>query len=160
MLHGYHHDEPDLRLEFSERRSEPELIKRVSYGRKYLEDLIGTAIRVFVPPGNGLSRPGLDAIVRGGLHLGRCSGDARRLERRNLCSNLATWHRLRTLELKMEASGFRGFSIWATIGKSRGNPDKPLLSRLEHNQAIFETGAIREAVSCAATHYWEFLHQE
>lgn len=45
MLHGYHHDEPDGRLEFA---SGAHLAQRITDGRKYLEDLLGTTIRLFV----------------------------------------------------------------------------------------------------------------
>ena len=47
MLHGYHHDEEDRPFEFI---GADDLARRVRDGRKYLEDLLGAAIRVFVPP--------------------------------------------------------------------------------------------------------------
>ena len=61
MLHGYHHDEPDGLPEFMNRK---DLGQRVSRGRKYLEDLLGAAVRVFVPPGNTIGSAGLRAIAR------------------------------------------------------------------------------------------------
>ncbi len=71
MLHGYHHDELDGRAEFSNRY---DLNQRVSHGRKYLEDLLGAQVRVFVPPGNTIGAAGLSAIAREGLHLGGTAG--------------------------------------------------------------------------------------
>ena len=71
MLHGYHHDEPSGRAEFSDG---DELIRKAADGRKYLEDLIGTPVRVFVPPHNTIGRAGLRAIVAANLHLGCVAG--------------------------------------------------------------------------------------
>ena len=71
MQHGYYHDEGDSLPEFSDR---DDLLQRVSRGRKYLEDLFGTMIRVFVPPGNTIGSAGLRAIAREGLHLGGTAG--------------------------------------------------------------------------------------
>src|SRR5262249_17511332 len=71
MLHGYHHDEPDGRPEFA---SGDDLLRRLADGRKYLEDVLDTTVRVFVPPHNTIGRQGLRAIAREGLHLGGTAG--------------------------------------------------------------------------------------
>ena len=71
MLHGYHHDELHDRLEFA---GGHDLAQRVADGRQYLEDLLGATIRVFVPPYNSISRQGLRAIARAGLHLAGYEG--------------------------------------------------------------------------------------
>jgi hypothetical protein len=153
MLHGYHHDEPNGRLEFAEQRTEPELIKRVAYGRKYLEDLIGAAIRVFVPPGNGLSGPGLDAIVRGGLHLAGAAGVQGGWKKGSL-RTWQTWLHLR----RWSKDGGLGIPWILDMGDHReihGNPVTPS-SRLDRNQAIFDSTRTVGGSFCAATHYWEF----
>lgn len=51
MLHGYYYDEEDRLFEFI---GADDLARRVSVSRKYLEDLLGAAIRVFVPPRNAI----------------------------------------------------------------------------------------------------------
>src|SRR5262249_4025664 len=71
MLHGYYHDEMHYRSEFA---SGHDLARRVADGRKYLEDLLNTTSRVFVPPHNTIGRQGLRAIARAGLHLGGTAG--------------------------------------------------------------------------------------
>src|SRR5262245_50172863 len=63
MLHGYH--KPSGWGEFS--RGD-DLVNKVVAGRKYLQDLLGAPIRVFVAPKNIMGRDGLRAIVRTGLH--------------------------------------------------------------------------------------------
>src|SRR5262245_31613378 len=71
MLHGYHHDEQSGCPEFS---YGIDLARKVIHGRKYLEDLLGTFVRVFVPPHNAIGRTGLCAIVEANLHLGCTAG--------------------------------------------------------------------------------------
>ena len=71
MLHGYHHDEPDGRREFVWGQ---DLARKVAEGRKYLENVLGTSVRVFVPPHNAIGSNGLRAIAKARLHLGCVAG--------------------------------------------------------------------------------------
>ncbi len=71
MLHGYHHDEIDKPFEFADG---DDLTEKVSNGKKYLEDLLGTKIRVFVAPRNGIGRQGLRALAHEHLHLAGTTG--------------------------------------------------------------------------------------
>ena len=71
MLHGYHHDVPDGSREFA---TGINLAQKVADGRKYLEDVLGAPVRVFVPPHNAIRREGLHAVAREGLHLGGVAG--------------------------------------------------------------------------------------
>ena len=71
MLHGYYHDERETRFEFNGGAG---LVQRVTDGRKYLQDLLGTKIRVFVAPRNAIGREGLRAISQSGLNLGGTAG--------------------------------------------------------------------------------------
>jgi peptidoglycan/xylan/chitin deacetylase (PgdA/CDA1 family) len=149
MLHGYHHNEPDELPEFTKR---DDLDQRVSHGRKYLEDLLGARIRVFVPPGNAIGAAGLQAIVREGLHLGGAVGV------RGGWSPLAlttwrTWLHLR----RWRKSGGVGIPWILDLGDHReipGNPVTPAAS-FQHNQASFQTALAMGGVFCLATHYWE-----
>jgi len=65
-LHGYTHEDYPNGFEF---QAGPDLEKRVIEGRAYLERVLGTSIRVFVPPHNALSKRGLEAVSRAGLNV-------------------------------------------------------------------------------------------
>lgn len=65
-LHGYTHEDYPTGFEF---QAAPDLGRRVLEGRAYLERLLGTSIRVFVPPHNALSKRGIDAVSRAGLNV-------------------------------------------------------------------------------------------
>ena len=149
MLHGYHHDESDGRAEFADRS---DLAQRVSRGRKYLEDLLGTSVRVFVPPGNTIGAAGLRAIAREGLHLGGTAG-----VRGGWCLTSAatwkTWLRLR----QWRKSGGLGVPWILDLRDHReipGNAVTPAAD-FEYNQARFDTALTMGGVFCLATHYWE-----
>ncbi len=65
-LHGYtHQDYPDG-FEF---QAAPDPERRVADGRAYLEGVLGTAIKIFVPPHNALSKRGLAAVSAARLNL-------------------------------------------------------------------------------------------
>jgi len=65
-LHGCTHEDYPDGFEF-QRAPDPD--RRIAEGRAYLERLLDTAIRVFVPPHNALSKRGLDAVRRAGLNV-------------------------------------------------------------------------------------------
>jgi hypothetical protein len=149
MLHGYYHDEPIGRGEFA---VGDDLVRRVTDGRKYLEDLLGTTIRIFVPPWNAIGRRGLHAIAREGLHLGGVAGV------RSGWSpwSYATW-RLWLQLRRWHKRGGVGIPWVLELGDHReiaGNPVTPL-SSLQRNEAAFESALAIGGVFCAATHYWE-----
>lgn len=149
MLHGYYHDEPNGQPEFV---SGDDLVRRVADGRKYLEDLLGTTIRIFVPPRNAIGREGLSAIVRAGLHLGGVAGV------RSGWSPLS--HRTWSLWLRLrrwKKSGGLGIPWILDLGDHReipGNPVTPV-ARLRDNEAILNSVLSTGGVFCVATHYWE-----
>lgn len=149
MLHGYHHDETDGRAEFARR---DDLQQRVSRGRKYLEDLLGAPIRVFVPPGNTIGAAGLRALAREGLHLGGTAGI------RSGWSPLktATWKTWLRLH-RWQSDGGIGVPWILDLGDHReiaGNPVTPAAS-FEENQLRFQKARSVGGVFCIATHYWE-----
>ncbi len=150
MLHGYHHDEPDGNREFM---SGSDLARKVREGKRYLEDVLQTSIRVFVPPHNAIGRSGLEAIIRERLHLGGVAG----LRRGWSCfesSSLRAWWRIR----KWRARGHDGIPWILNLAEHRelaGNPVTPL-SSIEQNLKRFDDACAVDGVFCAATHYWEF----
>lgn len=151
MLHGYYHDEPHGRAEFA---GGVDLDRRVADGRRYLEELLGTTIRVFVPPHNTIGWQGLRAITLAGLHLGGTAGVRAGWP---LWSKATwkTWLRLRHWHKK----GHVGIPWVLDLGDHRemaGNAVTPL-STLQHNEACFESALRVGGVFCAATHYWELV---
>jgi hypothetical protein len=149
MLHGYHHDEPNVRWEFVGARN---LARKVREGKKYLEDLLQTTIRVFVPPHNAIGRAGVRAITRAGLHLGGAAG-LRRGWSFFEASSLKAWWRIR----RWRAGGHDGIPWVIDLGGHRelpGNPVTPV-SSIEQNLKRFEEASAVDGVFCAATHYWE-----
>lgn len=149
MLHGYYHYERHGRAEFA---GGNDLTRRVTDGRKYLEDLLGTTIRVFVPPNNTIGRQGLRAIVHAGLHLGGTAGVRSGwpfLSRKTW----ALWLRLR----RWRKNGGLGIPWILDLGDHReiaGNSVTPS-SQIQQNEAVFESAIKMRGVFCAATHYWE-----
>jgi Uncharacterized protein conserved in bacteria (DUF2334) len=149
MLHGYHHDEADGLPEFVGRG---DLCQRVSNGRKYLEDLLGAHIRVFVPPGNIIRAAGLRAIERERLHLGGTAGV------RSGWSPLSratwrTWLRLRQWR-RANKAGIPWILDLLDHREIPGNAVTPAAS-FPYNQAAFQTALAVGGVFCVATHYWE-----
>jgi hypothetical protein len=149
MLHGYHHDEAEAQREFV---SGSGLEHKVRDGKRYLEELLHTKIRVFVPPHNAISKKGLEAISQEGLHLGGTAGLRSGWPALSL-GTWATWLRLR----KWHISGGAGIPWILDLGDHReiaGNPVTPE-SSLMWNEAVFENAMKLGGVFCAATHYWE-----
>jgi predicted deacetylase len=149
MLHGYYHDEPDGHYEF---QRGDDLTQRVADGRRYLEDLLGAPIRMFVPPRNAIGRAGLHAIEQAGLHLGGVAGLRSGWSRRSPKS-WAIWARLRT----WKSNGGEGLPWVLDLGDHReiaGNAVTPV-SKTETNDACFAAALAVNGAFCAATHYWE-----
>ena len=149
MLHGYHHDEAHGHPEFA---VGTDLERRVAHGRRYLEDLLGTTVRVFVPPHNAICGRGLRAVARAGLHLAGAAGVrggwpplSRRTWR--LWWSLRRWRR----------RGGAGVPWVLDLGDHReiaGTVVTPL-APLAHNTRVMDGAFEQGGVFCAATHYWE-----
>jgi predicted deacetylase len=149
MLHGYHHDEEDRLFEFIGGNN---LHRRVRDGRKYLEDLLGAAIRVFVPPRNGIGRQGLQAIAAEGLHLGGVAGVRSGWDPLS-CATWMNWWQLRSWRMR----GGRGTPWILNLDDHKeiaGNAVTPT-SSLHENEARYECAKQLGGVFCLATHYWE-----
>src|SRR5262245_42216900 len=149
MLHGYHHDEPSGRGEFL--RGD-DLIKKVDEGRKYLQDLLGAQIRVFVAPKNIIGRDGLRAIVRAGLHFGGTAG----VRAGWPLFSWATWRNWLKLRRWEKKTG-SGMPWILDLGDHREIPGNAVTPTavFKRNKAAFKTALAKGGVFCAATHYWE-----
>jgi hypothetical protein len=64
--HGFTHEDFPDGHEF---QAAPDLESRLARGQAYLEGVLGTRIRVFVPPHNALSKRGMAAVSAAGLNL-------------------------------------------------------------------------------------------
>jgi peptidoglycan/xylan/chitin deacetylase (PgdA/CDA1 family) len=149
MLHGYHHDDPDAQFEFARGAL---LHDRLSTGRKYLEDILGTRIRVFVPPRNRIARGGLLALAREGLHLGGVAG-VRYGWPPLSCQTWRLWSQLR----RWQRHGGVGVPWVLDLGDHKeiaGNAVTPSASFLR-NKAAYDAALKINGVFCLATHYWE-----
>ena len=149
MLHGYYHDELTGQFEFTDGN---DLAERVATGRKYLEDLLSTRIRVFVAPRNTIGRRGLRTLVAEGLHLAGATGV------RTGWSPLKrkTW-RLWLHLRRWRKNGGIGVPWILDLGDHReipGNAVTPSAS-FKRNKAAFEMALKMNGVFCLATHYWE-----
>jgi hypothetical protein len=150
MLHGFYHDEPDGHYEFA---YGTDLARRVTDGRKYLEDLLGASVRVFVPPHNTIGRQGLTAIARAALHLGGVAG----IRTGWPWLSPRSWRLWRRL-LQWRRAGGTGVPWVLDLGDHReiaGNAVTPLSTTASHD-ASFDAALRTGGVFCAATHYWEF----
>ncbi len=155
-LHGYtHQDYPDG-FEF---QAAPDLDRRVIDGRAYLERLLGTPIRVFVPPHNALSKRGLDAVSRAGLDVLGSFLSFRPSNRSWDRETLANWWRIQRYR--------------RATGRTRSEPlvyPHPLRYRrhaefgchglvpattLDQLIAGLEEARRHGGDFCLATHYWE-----
>lgn len=149
MLHGYHHDEASGQFEFA--RGD-HLAERVSTGRKYLEDLLSTKIRVFVAPRNAIGKQGLHALAREGLHLAGVAGVRTGWPLLSI-KTWKLWIRLR----KWRKSGGLGVPWVLDLLDHReiaGAPVTPVDS-FQRNQSRFDLTLKMGGVFCLATHYWE-----
>jgi Uncharacterized protein conserved in bacteria (DUF2334) len=152
MLHGYHHDEPTGRGEFLHAK---QLVKKVMDGRRYLEDLLGAPIRVFVAPKNTIGRRGLRAVAGAGLHLGGTAG-VRAGWSPFSQATWRTWFKL----LKWRQNGGSGVPWILNLGdhyEIPGNAITPA-SSFERNKAAYDNALRVAGVFCAATHYWELTN--
>jgi len=149
MLHGYHHDEPSGEPEFA---GDGDLLRRLTHGREYLEHLLGTSIRVFVPPHNTIRREGLRALARAGLQLAGVGG----LRAGWPLTSRRTWATAVSLRRKRRSAAARAPRV-LDLGDHREIPGVPITptSSSERNESIFDAALAGDGVFCAATHYWE-----
>jgi predicted deacetylase len=155
-LHGYtHQDFPDG-FEFE---AAPDLAGRVCHGRAYLEQQIGSAITVFVPPHNALSKRGLAAVSAAGLNL--------------LGSFLSFRPSMRPWDRRTLANYWRVRRVRAAMGRRRRDRFVyPYVLRYQHHAEFgchslvpgttadelirsFDEARAVGGDFCVAAHYWE-----
>jgi hypothetical protein len=152
MLHGYHHDEQGISREFV---GGLDLRNKVRQGKQYLEEVLRTKIRVFVPPHNAIGKTGLQAIAQEGLHLGGVAGMRGGWSWISSAS-IKAWWRIR----RWRMNGHTGVPWVLNLGDHKelaGNAITPT-SYLDQNLKRFNDACGVNGVFCAATHYWELDH--
>jgi len=65
-MHGYHHLTYKGKPEYI---GGDDLTRKTIDGRNYLETLLGLSVKTFVPPNNGISKTGLEAVINAGMNL-------------------------------------------------------------------------------------------
>jgi predicted deacetylase len=155
-LHGYTHQDFPGGFEF---QAAPDLAIKVKEGHAYLQRVLRTAISIFVPPHNALSREGLDAVSRDGLNLLGSFLSFHPKHRRWEPATLGNWWRVRRYRQR--------------TGRTRRDPlVYPHVIRYRHHAEFgchsvvpgttldqltrgFEEARAANGDFCLATHYWE-----
>jgi predicted deacetylase len=155
-LHGYtHQDYPDG-FEF---QAAPDPERRVADGLAYLRGTLGSAISIFVPPHNALSKRGLTAVGAAGLNI--------------LGSFLSFRPSMRPWDWRTPGNWWRIHRFRQRTGRAKGDPlIYPHVLRyanhaefgchslipgttFEELRAAFDEARKAGGDFCLATHYWE-----
>jgi hypothetical protein len=154
--HGFTHEDFPDGHEF---QAAPDLESRLARGQAYLEHVLATRIRVFVPPHNALSKRGLQAVSSAGLNL--------------LGSFLSFRPSLRAWDRRTPANWWRVRAYRSASGRAKTDrliyPHVLRYARhaefgchglipgttLEDLIAGFEEARRAGGHFCVATHYWE-----
>ncbi|MFN3466752.1 MAG: DUF2334 domain-containing protein [Candidatus Brocadiales bacterium] len=152
MMHGYSHkDEPDG-YEFETGR---DLERKVAEGKRYLEQVFGVPVRIFVPPHNTLSRSGLMAVTNNGL---------------SICAWV--WLRRRPLSLRaVQYKLLRDWWRWIRGGRYPFPMRYPTHTEIGHCSLVplVSLDNLMESLQhyrkwnglfCLAMHYWEFCARQ
>jgi hypothetical protein len=154
--HGFTHEEFPDGHEF---QAAPDLELRLARGQSYLEHLIGTRIRIFVPPHNALSKRGLEAVSAAGLNLLGSFLSFRPSMRPWEPRTLGNWQRVRAYRSSL-GRGKADRMIYPHVLRYRRHAEFGCHSlipgtTLEELVAGFEEARRAGGHFCIATHYWE-----
>lgn len=154
--HGFTHEDFPDGHEF---QAAPDLESRLARGHAYLEHLIGTKIRVFVPPHNALSKRGLEAVSNAGLNLLGSFLSFRPSMRPWEPRTLANWMKVRNYRAATNrAKGDR--MIYPHVLRYRHHAEfgcHSLIPGTTLDELVrgFEEARRAGGDFCLATHYWE-----
>jgi hypothetical protein len=155
-LHGYTHEDFAAGFEF---QAAPDLERRVAEGRVYLEHTLGSAIRVFVPPHNALSKRGLEAVSAAGLDILGSFLSFRPANRPWELRTLPNWWRIQRFRRETQRSRsapliypralrYRRHAEFGCHGLIPGTTFDQLVAGVEEARRF-------GGDFCLATHYWE-----
>jgi len=154
--HGFTHEDFADGHEF---QAAPDLESRLARGQAYLEHLMGTKVRVFVPPHNALSKRGLRAISASGLNLLGSFLSFRPSMRPWEPQTLGNWWRVRAYRASTQrARGDR--MIYPHVLRYRHHAEfgcHTLIPGTTLDELVrgFEEARRAGGHFCLATHYWE-----
>ncbi len=154
--HGFTHEDFPDGCEF---QAAPDIEDRLRKGKAYLERVLDTRIRVFVPPHNALSKRGLAAVGEAGLNLLGSFLSFRPSMRPWDSRTLANWWRIRRYRAatgrartdRMIYPHVLRYSRHAEFGCHSLIPG----TRVEDLVSGFEEARRAGGHFCIATHYWE-----
>jgi predicted deacetylase len=154
--HGYTHEDYPDGHEF---QSAPDLEGRLARGQAYLENVLDTRIRVFVPPHNALSKRGIKAIDAAGLNLLGSFLSFRPSMRPWDVRTAANWWRIKRYR---EASGRSKADrlVYPHVLRYRNHGEFGCHGLIPNTtfdelQRGFDEARAAGGHFCLATHYWE-----
>jgi hypothetical protein len=154
--HGFTHEDFPGGHEF---QAAPDVETRLARGQSYLQQLLDTKVRIFVPPHNALSKRGLHAVSSAGLNLLGSFLSFRPSMRPWEPQTLGNWWRVR----RYRAATNRGKAdrmIYPHVLRYRRHAEFGCHSLIpgttvEELVAGFEEARRAGGHFCVATHYWE-----
>jgi predicted deacetylase len=154
--HGFTHEDFPDGHEF---QAAPDLESRLARGQAYLEGVLGTRIRVFVPPHNALSRRGLTAVSGAGLNLLGSFLSFRPSMRRWDVNTPGNWLRIRRYRSATGRSRRDRF-VFPHVIRYRRHAEfgcHGLIpgTTFEDLKRGFDEARAAGGHFCLATHYWE-----
>lgn len=155
-LHGYTHEDYPGGSEF---QAAPDLEQRILDGRAYLERLLETRVRLFVPPHNALSKRGLAAVSAAGVDVLGSFLSFRPSNRRWDSHTLWNWWRIQRYRWATRRDRAASFVYPHTLRYRRhrefGCHGLIPSTSLEQLIAGLEEARRFGGDFCLATHYWE-----
>ena len=154
--HGFTHEDFPDGYEF---QAAPDLESRLARGQAYLEGVLGTRIRVFVPPHTALSKRGIAAVSAAGLNLLGSFLSFRPSMRPWETHTLPNWWRIRQYRSRTGRSKADRM-VYPHVIRYRGHGEfgcHALIpgTTFEQLQAAFDEARAAGGHFCVATHYWE-----
>jgi len=154
--HGFTHEDFPDGHEF---QAASDLESRLARGQAYLEQVIGTRVRVFVPPHNALSKKGLHAVSSAGLNLLGTFLSFRPSMRPWEPQTLGNWWRVRAYR-ESTARTRHDRLVYPHVLRYRRHAEfgcHTLIpgTTLESLVQGFEEARQAGGHFCLATHYWE-----
>lgn len=146
-MHGYHHKDEEDGPEFV---AGQDLSGKVIKGKRYLEQLFGTPVRLFVPPHNALSVEGWKAVTENQLSLsGGLSSRTRGIRLTDFPNVLLA--RISKKRAVCRPRVYRGHVEFPYTTLSSSADLKDVMERLSMCKGPSD-------FFCLATHYWELTH--
>lgn len=154
--HGYTHEDFPDGYEF---QAAPDIELRLATGQAYLEHVLATRIRLFVPPHNALSKRGLAAVSGAGLNLLGSFLSFRPSMRPWEPRTLANWWRVREYRNRTGRAKADRF-VYPHVLRYRRHAEFGCHSLIpgttfEELRAGFDEARAAGGHFCIATHYWE-----